>query len=949
MGLEMEDEANAAPFKRFFERLREDAPGYEFNDRIPPFHSSYDNWHFFGKRKPAPSPRSGSSRPSSIRTRSDYDATTDEEKEKDVWVIGRVGKQVLRLEREFKLAQRLFRQNAESKRFVKPLDFHRMPPRQAGEEPLCVSVVEAPGRNYLRELVEFGPNFYAGSPDSPQIQSHEQVQLLTFLNFAIGATECLEILHHGNEVVHGEIRGDAFHYNRDTGIVRMINFGSGARSFEHGLSSANWSSLMSQRGVEHKLQFIAPEQTGRLPAEPDARTDIYSLGILFWSMLTGQAPFTGKTPLDIMQSVLSRRIPPVATIRSDVPDALSRVIQRMTARNMDDRYNSTSGIKHDLQQLKKILTEGDQDALQKFKIATTDVSCFWNLPSQLVGRDEQRRTIVAVIERAARRAARGSPVTRLGLKSLSSNSSIMSGDREQLGIEDGIASDSTSSHEQRERDDSRLMSIPEISTGGTSRRKTSSQERPQDQLDRHASVDSSTPSIAENDKPLDAEASIDSRGSVHNNTDSVHRTASSFHVGSLNSSEPSTLLRTAQKLKRKGRTELIGICGKAGYGKSALVQNVQATARKHGYFTSAKFDQVSTSPFEPVVRVMSSLFRQIFSENDINTPFHENIRTFVKPFWGVLHAYLELPLWLLAPTTNGKTQHVPSGTATLQNGFVGAMPERKTCNAASTQEWLRSGGSNKSSRFMHIFLDVLRLLAVQKFVCFCLDDLQFADSESLELIDAVVKAHIPLVLILTYRDNDELTPAMRKLLDRATTVEVGAFTDNDTAQFVSETLHRPTEYCTPLVAVVQEKTQGNPFFVREMLDSAYRKKCIYYCWKCSHWEFNLDKLFEEFSSPDSSRFSTNDFITRRMRELPEDAQAFLAWAALIGNTFHFNTIKRVMSCACSRIVPQPLIPPYNHDSVQGLQIALSSFVIMPTDVSICCTMLATTAIPMLTP
>jgi hypothetical protein len=94
------------------------------------------------------------------------------------------------------------------------------------------------------------------------------IPLLTFLDFAVGATECLEILHHGHELVHGELRGDAFHF-ANNGIVKMINFGSGARSFENGLTSAGWNTLTKEIGIELKLSFIAPEQTGRLPAEPD--------------------------------------------------------------------------------------------------------------------------------------------------------------------------------------------------------------------------------------------------------------------------------------------------------------------------------------------------------------------------------------------------------------------------------------------------------------------------------------------------------------------------------------------------------------------------------------------------------------------------------------------------------------------------------------------------------
>merc|ERR1712070_617682 len=106
---------------------------------------------------------------------------------------------------------------------------------------------------------------------------------------------------------------------------------------------------------------------------------------------------------------------------------------------------------------------------------------------------------------------------------------------------------------------------------------------------------------------------------------------------------------------------------------------------------------------------------------------------------------------------------------------------------------------------------------------------------------------------------------MRKLVDRAHQVRMGPFSDEETAEYVSRTLHRPSEYCLPLAAVVQEKTQGNPFFVREMLDTGYRTKCIYYCWKCSQWEFNVERLFHHFASPDEGRFSSNDFIARRLK------------------------------------------------------------------------------------
>jgi predicted ATPase len=84
-------------------------------------------------------------------------------------------------------------------------------------------------------------------------------------------------------------------------------------------------------------------------------------------------------------------------------------------------------------------------------------------------------------------------------------------------------------------------------------------------------------------------------------------------------------------MKRKNRCEVIAISGAAGLGKSCLVQSIQIIARSHGYFASAKFDQAKKAPFDPILRLMSSLFRQIFSESDVSTEFHNNIRAYVRP------------------------------------------------------------------------------------------------------------------------------------------------------------------------------------------------------------------------------------------------------------------------------------------------------------------------------
>jgi predicted ATPase len=137
----------------------------------------------------------------------------------------------------------------------------------------------------------------------------------------------------------------------------------------------------------------------------------------------------------------------------------------------------------------------------------------------------------------------------------------------------------------------------------------------------------------------------------------------------------------------------------------------------------------------------------------------------------------------------------------------------------TAENWLRSGGASKSSRFMSVFIDVLRLLAMHKLCIWSLEDVQNADAESAELIHHIVQAKIPIVLIFTYSDEETLPQELGSLLRGATKVQLLPFDESQTAEYVAETLHRDQQYILPLVAVIQEKSRGNLFYIREILDT----------------------------------------------------------------------------------------------------------------------------------
>ncbi|KAF1834834.1 putative histidine kinase HHK1p [Decorospora gaudefroyi] len=944
-----EETGRTARFSHMFARLQE-LPGYVWDPAVEPFHSSYDNWHFGGIKKVPPrqerplsrgrsavtSPTSShspdASRPSYTRSHqssgSDVSASTihthrthvtsKESAREGRPVVCRVSHQTLRLEREFQISKVVVKKSdPECKHFMKPVEFVRLPAK-AGEEQLVASVFEAPGPNYLKDLVNFGPNWYKLTNNESNWQSHtllpsRGVPLLTFLDFAVGSVECLEILHHGHEIVHGEIRGDAFHFD-ESGAVRMINLGSGARSFENGLTSAGWSTLSKEVGIELKLAFIAPEQTGRMPAEPDTRTDIYSLGILFYTMLCGQTPFHGATALDVMQNVISKRIAPVSSRRMDIPEALSEVIQRMTQRNIEDRYHSTSGLKGDLVRIRELLCEGDAEGLKAFEVGSKDISCFFNLPIKLIGREKERQTIVDTIERVAK-------IRRRTVKTLTSISSGSSYSDQRLELQfDDLISDSTSSRGS----DSRLNSVsvdgPVFMDAARSVHQNS-----QDSIAR--SDTSTADGSMENRPPLQPA----NRGRSNNSIES-----SLLHSRS-NQSEGLRTLASTRKLRRKARCEVIAIGGATGLGKSRLVHSIQSTARSTGYTAMAKFDPAKKVPFEPILKLMSSFFRQIFSEADVATEFHNRLRHFLKNSgsgaWTTLRTYLDLPEWLLNTGSAPKIPHQKSSDKAMDVHRRASSPAVHCGSAGHTAEaWLRSGGASKSSRFMNVFIEVLRLLAMHKLCIWSLEDVQNADPESAELIHHIVQAKIPIVLMITYIDEETLPRELSSLLRNATKVQLLPFTEAQTADYVAETLHRDHHYTLPLVAVVQEKSRGNLFYIREILDTCYRKKCVYYEWRENKWVFDLDKVFEVFESSEYGSSVTTDFISKRLAELPAATRKLLAWASLLGGTFSFELLQKLLK-PTSKPAADARLPLFekNECAVTALNGALNAYVLMPAE------------------
>jgi serine/threonine-protein kinase len=114
------------------------------------------------------------------------------------------------------------------------------------------------------------------------------------------------------------------------GVLKLIDFGIARSS-----SLANTAAPSPFRG---RFSYASPEQldgTG-----PDRRSDVFSLGTVFWELLAGRRLFLGDTPLESFYRISEAPIPSLAALRPDVPPDLDRVVARALARNPADRYQT---------------------------------------------------------------------------------------------------------------------------------------------------------------------------------------------------------------------------------------------------------------------------------------------------------------------------------------------------------------------------------------------------------------------------------------------------------------------------------------------------------------------------------------------------------------------------------------------------------------------------------
>ncbi|MHC5594742.1 MAG: trifunctional serine/threonine-protein kinase/ATP-binding protein/sensor histidine kinase [Nostoc sp.] len=326
--------------------------------------------------------------------------------------------------------------------------------------------------------------------------------------------------------------------------------------------------------------------------------------------------------------------------------------------------------------------------------------------------------------------------------------------------------------------------------------------------------------------------------------------------------EVTTLLAAFERVAN-GNSEMMLVAGFSGIGKTAIVNEVhKPITRQQGYFIKGKFDQLNRNiPLSAFVQALRDLIRQFLSEFDT-----------------------QLAQWKtkILEVLGGNGQVLIEMIPELEQ-IIGKQPP--------VPELLGTAAQNRFNLLFQKFIAVLTTKE-HPLVMF-IDDLQWADLASLQLIKLLIQDSNYLLLLGAYRDNEVqaahpfilMVEEVKKAGKTVNTITLSPLALSDTNQLVADTLHCPIELSLPLTELINRKTQGNPFFITQFLKVLHENGKIKFNCDQGYWECDIDQI-NALSLTDD----VVEFMGQQLQKLPRETQEVLKLAACIGSQFDLATL-----------------------------------------------------------
>ncbi len=230
-----------------------------------------------------------------------------------------------------------------------------------------------------------------GSHNLAYLIEHQMLDLAERLNLAIQLSHALSAVHQAR-LIHGDIAPKNVLVDLARLRLKLCDFGLSSQ-LDHEQRRESDAFL---RGT---LAYMAPEQTGRTNLDVDYRSDFYSLGVTLYELFGGRKPFHSGDAMAMLHAHLALPPQPLHELNPAVPEALSAIVHKLLAKFPDDRYQSSFGLRHDLQTCAEGLQR--QGSVAPFALASADVPERFCIAQKLYGREMETQAVLAAFERVA--------------------------------------------------------------------------------------------------------------------------------------------------------------------------------------------------------------------------------------------------------------------------------------------------------------------------------------------------------------------------------------------------------------------------------------------------------------------------------------------------------------------------------------------------------------------
>ena len=332
--------------------------------------------------------------------------------------------------------------------------------------------------------------------------------------------------------------------------------------------------------------------------------------------------------------------------------------------------------------------------------------------------------------------------------------------------------------------------------------------------------------------------------------------------------EVETMLAAFDRVVKGGAAELVLVSGYSGIGKSSVVNELQPVlVLPRGLFAGGKFDQFKRDiPYATLAQAFQSLVRPLLAKSDAELgDWREALREALGPN-GQLMVDLVPELKLII----GEQPPVPE------------LPPQ-----------------DAQRRFQLVFRRFLAVFARPEHpLALFLDDLQWLDAATLDLLeDLLIHPDLRHVLLIgAYRDNEVTAahPLMRKLeairaTGRVRDIKLGPLTAEDLGELIADSLRIETEQAAPLAALVQAKTDGNPFFVIQFLHVLADEGLLAFDHRQARWSVELSGIH-------AKQYTDNvvELLAGKLTRLPLNTQDALRQLACLGNVADVTMLSIVL-------------------------------------------------------